>query len=83
MYLLKSKSCINIYWFADRSGDLSIHSCSILSAEFMRTSIQDTRDADSVILLQAKERAASLTNGDDDEISIVSYTVLSVLITLK
>ncbi|KAL1830827.1 hypothetical protein ACET3Z_000478 [Daucus carota] len=44
---------------------------SILSAEFMRTSIQDTRDADSVILLQAKERAASLTNGDDDEISIV------------
>ncbi|KAL8101333.1 hypothetical protein AgCh_033277 [Apium graveolens] len=41
---------------------------SILSAEFMRISIQGTRDADAVILLESKTRARLLTNGNDDEV---------------
>ncbi|KAK1384786.1 Vps54 domain-containing protein [Heracleum sosnowskyi] len=49
---------------------------SILSAEFMRTSIQETRNADAVILLKSKRRARSLTNGNGDEVtSEVLYPV--------
>lgn len=53
-----------------------IHSCSILSAEFMRISTQDTRDKDAVIVLNSITRARSLTNGNDDEVSIVSCNIL-------
>ncbi|XP_074338003.1 vacuolar protein sorting-associated protein 54, chloroplastic isoform X1 [Apium graveolens] len=43
---------------------------SILSAEFMRTSIQDTGDTDAIILVQSKAKATSLTNGIDDDVKI-------------
>ncbi|KAK1368153.1 Vps54 domain-containing protein [Heracleum sosnowskyi] len=43
---------------------------SILSAEFMRTSIQDTGDTDAKILVKSKARATSHTNGIDDDVKI-------------
>ncbi|KAF8413470.1 hypothetical protein HHK36_001457 [Tetracentron sinense] len=42
----------------------------ILSAEFMRTSIYDAKDVDSVILSKVKARASSLTTGKDDEVKL-------------
>ncbi|KAL6554676.1 Vacuolar protein sorting-associated protein 54 [Orobanche hederae] len=42
----------------------------ILSAEFMRTSIQDTGGTDAKILVKSKARATSHTNGIDDDVKI-------------
>lgn len=47
-----------------------MHSCSILSAEFMRASMHDAGDMDAVILSKSKTRATLLTNGKDDEVSM-------------
>ncbi|XP_028088798.1 vacuolar protein sorting-associated protein 54, chloroplastic-like isoform X1 [Camellia sinensis] len=43
---------------------------SILSAEFMRTSIHDAGNIDAVILSKAKARESLPTNGRDDEIKL-------------
>ncbi|XP_058079336.1 vacuolar protein sorting-associated protein 54, chloroplastic isoform X2 [Magnolia sinica] len=43
---------------------------SILSAEFMRASIHDAKDVDSVILSKLKERASNVINGKDDEVKL-------------
>lgn len=48
-----------------------IHYCSILSAEFMRTSIHDAGNIDAVILSKAKARENLPTNGRDDEVSMI------------
>ncbi|KAJ4974524.1 hypothetical protein NE237_007698 [Protea cynaroides] len=43
---------------------------SILSAEFMRASIHDTKVVDWVILSEVKAKASNLTNGKDDEVKL-------------
>ncbi|GAB2264973.1 Vacuolar protein sorting-associated protein 54 [Dionaea muscipula] len=43
---------------------------SILSAEFMRVSVYGAGDLDAVILLRAKERALSITNGKLDQVKL-------------
>ncbi|XP_017229491.1 vacuolar protein sorting-associated protein 54, chloroplastic isoform X4 [Daucus carota subsp. sativus] len=60
---------------------------SILSAEFMRTSIQDTGDTDAIILLKSKARATSVTNGIDvkineEEMSNIRDQLLPLIIGL-
>ena len=46
---------------------------SILSAEFMRASIHDAGDKDAVILLKAKARASISLNGEDVEVSLITF----------
>lgn len=46
---------------------------SILSAEFMRASIHDKGDKDSVILLKAKSRASVSLNGEDVGVSLIMF----------
>ncbi|GLU17466.1 hypothetical protein SLE2022_338320 [Rubroshorea leprosula] len=43
---------------------------SILSSEFMRASIHETGDTDSIILSKAKARASITANGKDDEVKL-------------
>ncbi|PRQ41589.1 putative vps54-likeVacuolar protein sorting-associated protein [Rosa chinensis] len=43
---------------------------SILSAEFMRASIHDAGDTDSIIISKAKARASILMNGEDGEVKL-------------
>jgi vacuolar protein sorting-associated protein 54 len=43
---------------------------SILSAEFMRTSIHDAADMDALILSKSKSRSTILINGKDDEVRL-------------
>ncbi|KAL5991994.1 hypothetical protein ACLOJK_012906 [Asimina triloba] len=43
---------------------------SILSAEFMRASIHDAKDVDSVILAKLKVRASNAINGKEDEVKL-------------
>ncbi|GJT44357.1 vacuolar protein sorting-associated protein 54, chloroplastic isoform X1 [Tanacetum coccineum] len=43
---------------------------SILSAEFLRVSINDAGDKDATILSKAKARMASLGNGEDNEVHL-------------
>lgn len=54
---------------------MKIHSCSILSAEFMRASIHDAGDMDITILTNAKSRASNPTNGKEDEVSMVACSL--------
>ncbi|XP_043695603.1 vacuolar protein sorting-associated protein 54, chloroplastic [Telopea speciosissima] len=43
---------------------------SILSAEFMRASMHDTKDVDWLILSEVKAKASNLTNGKDEEVKL-------------
>lgn len=54
-----------------------VYSCSILSAEFLRVSINDAGDKDAAILSKAKARMASLGNGEDIEVSTNCMLVIS------
>lgn len=62
---------------------MKIHSCSILSAEFMRASIRDAGDMDITILTNAKTRASNPTNGKEDEVSMVTCSLCFTFITFK
>lgn len=44
--------------------------CSILSADFIRTSIHDAAERDLTILSKAKARASLPMNGVDDEVRL-------------
>ncbi|KAE9461491.1 hypothetical protein C3L33_06605, partial [Rhododendron williamsianum] len=50
------------------SGTYPVHSCSILSADFMRTSIHDAGNMDAAIMSRAK--ASLPMNGEVDEVHI-------------
>ncbi|KAG5516024.1 hypothetical protein RHGRI_036913 [Rhododendron griersonianum] len=53
---------------AINSGTYPVHSCSILSADFMRTSIHDAGNMDAAIMSRAK--ASLPMNGEVDEVHI-------------
>lgn len=50
-----------------------IQYCSILSAEFMRTSIHDTGDTDASITSKFKARATIAMNGEGNEVSVILH----------
>ncbi|KAG5516026.1 hypothetical protein RHGRI_036913 [Rhododendron griersonianum] len=66
----------NQYWVMEcfyevvqhTSGTYPVHSCSILSADFMRTSIHDAGNMDAAIMSRAK--ASLPMNGEVDEVHI-------------
>lgn len=55
----------------DQNVTYQIHSCSILSAEFVRASIHDSRDIDAVILSKSKAWATLPRNGEDEDVSMI------------
>jgi len=52
---------------------------SILSAEFIRASLQDAAEKDGIILSKAKARASLPMNGKDDEVRLYLYLFFSML----
>jgi hypothetical protein len=70
-----------MYWMF---SNVLFYFCSILSAEFIRSSLTDAAESDVIILSKAKSRASLLMNGKDDEVRsylklLLSLTPLFVL----
>lgn len=52
---------------------------SILSAEFIRASLNDAAEKDVIILSKAKARASLPMNGKDDEVRLYLQLLLSLI----
>jgi hypothetical protein len=50
----------------------NIHSCSILSAEFVHAAVPDGKAVDAMILSNVKRKASSPLNGTGDEVCAVT-----------
>lgn len=64
-----------MYWMF---SNVLFYFCSILSAEFIRSSLTDAAESDVIILSKAKSRASLLMNGKDDEVRSYLKLLLSL-----